>query len=108
MKLAALQGSYRHKCRRRASSLAIPLQHRLDLNMDNAATGPLLAVLRSYTSPVERMPAVVNFNFMPAQARYSAGRTTSTPFFFSKTTTNFAGFVMLALRPTVCTSSGPS
>src|SRR5512146_983509 len=43
-----------------------------------------------------------------AQAHHSAGRTASTPFFFSKTTTNFAGFVLLALRPTVCTSPGPS
>ena len=42
------------------------------------------------------------------QSSYSAGNTTSTPFFFSNTTTNFAGFVELALRPTVCTSSGPS
>ena len=39
---------------------------------------------------------------------YSAGSTASTPFFFTKTTTNFAGFVALALRPTVCTSFGPS
>ena len=39
---------------------------------------------------------------------YSAGNTASTPFFFTITTTNFAGFVALALRPTVCTSSGPS
>jgi hypothetical protein len=42
------------------------------------------------------------------QTSYSAGNTASTPFFFSKTTTNFAGFVVLALRPTVCTSLGPS
>ena len=39
---------------------------------------------------------------------YSAGNTAGTPFFFTMTTTNFAGFVALALRPTVCTSSGPS
>ena len=46
----------------------------------------------------------------PAQKRqnYSAGSTASTPFFFNMTTTNFAGFVVLALRPTVCTSLGPS
>jgi hypothetical protein len=44
----------------------------------------------------------------PVQASYSAGNTASTPFFFSRTTTNFAGFVLLALRPTVCTSPGPS
>jgi hypothetical protein len=42
------------------------------------------------------------------QTSYSAGNTASTPFFFSMTTTNFAGFVVLALRPTVCTSLGPS
>jgi hypothetical protein len=39
---------------------------------------------------------------------HSAGNTASTPFFFSITTRNFAGFVALALRPTACTSSGPS
>jgi hypothetical protein len=39
---------------------------------------------------------------------YSAGNTASTPFFFTKTTTNTAGFVVLALRPTMCTSSRPS
>jgi hypothetical protein len=39
---------------------------------------------------------------------YSAGNTASTPFFFTMTTTNLAGFVALALRPTVCTSLGPS
>ena len=32
---------------------------------------------------------------------YSAGSTASTPFFFTMTTRNFAGFVALALRPTV-------
>jgi hypothetical protein len=41
-------------------------------------------------------------------AIHSAGRTASTPFFFTMTTRNFAGLVALALRPTVCTSSGPS
>src|ERR1700733_15584602 len=46
----------------------------------------------------------------PTQGRqnYSAGNTASTPFFFTKTTTNFAGLVVLALRPIVCTSLGPS
>src|SRR5271168_3656727 len=38
------------------------------------------------------------------QANYSAGNTTSTPFFFRRITMNFAGSVVLALRPTVCTS----
>ena len=42
------------------------------------------------------------------QANYSAGNTTSTPFFFRRITMNFAGSVVLALRPTVCTSLGPS
>jgi hypothetical protein len=42
------------------------------------------------------------------QVSYSAGNTASTPFFFNKTTMNFAGFVVLTLRPTVCTSPGPS
>jgi hypothetical protein len=39
---------------------------------------------------------------------HSAGNTASTPFFFTMTTINFAGSVALALRPTVCTSLGPS
>src|ERR1700747_1230474 len=30
---------------------------------------------------------------------YSAGSTASTPFFFTNTTKNFAGFVVLAFRP---------
>src|SRR5215475_1414175 len=38
------------------------------------------------------------------QANYSAGNTTSTPFFFRRITMNFAGSVILALRPTVCGS----
>jgi hypothetical protein len=42
------------------------------------------------------------------QAGHSAGKTASTPFFFTRTTINFAGFVVLALRPIVCTSPGPS
>ena len=42
------------------------------------------------------------------KAIYSAGNTTSTPFFFRRITMNFAGSVVLALRPTVCTSLGPS
>src|SRR5215467_3661167 len=41
-------------------------------------------------------------------ANYSAGSTTSAPFFFRRITMNFAGSVVLALRPTVCTSLGPS
>ena len=41
-------------------------------------------------------------------ANYSAGNTTSAPFFFKRITMNFAGSVVLALRPTVCTSLGPS
>lgn len=38
---------------------------RLDLDVDDAAAGALLALMRSYTSTVERMPGVVNFNFPP-------------------------------------------
>jgi hypothetical protein len=46
--------------------------------------------------------------WLKKRQNYSAGSTASTPFFFTMTTTNFAGFVVLALRPTVCTSLGPS
>ncbi|MGH8143970.1 MAG: hypothetical protein ACREU2_15820 [Steroidobacteraceae bacterium] len=44
----------------------------LDLDMDDATAGALLAVMRSYTSVVERMPAVVNFNFLPDMGRMTA------------------------------------
>jgi hypothetical protein len=40
--------------------------------MDDAAADPLLAVLRSYTSPVESMPAIVNLNFAPDMGRMTA------------------------------------
>ena len=45
---------------------------RFDLNVEDAAAGALLAVLRSHTSAVERMPAVVNFNFPPDMGRMTA------------------------------------
>lgn len=45
---------------------------RLDLDVDDAAACALLAVMRSYTSAVERMPAVVNFNFPPDMGRMTA------------------------------------
>jgi hypothetical protein len=44
---------------------------KLDLDVD-AAAGALLAVMRSYTSAVERMPAVVNFNFPRDMGRMAA------------------------------------
>jgi hypothetical protein len=37
-----------------------------------------------------------------------AGTTAGAPCFFTSTTTNRAGLVVLAFRPTTCTSSGPS
>jgi hypothetical protein len=49
--------------------------------------------------------------FGDEEARAAAGLTgisTGAPLSFSKKTTNFAGFVLLALRPTVWMSSGPS
>lgn len=45
---------------------------RLDLDMDDAAAGSLLAALRSNSPAVERMPAVVNFNFLPDMGRMTA------------------------------------
>jgi hypothetical protein len=39
---------------------------------------------------------------------YLAGTSTGAPLSFTKNTTNFAGLVWLALRPTTWTSSGPS
>lgn len=45
---------------------------RLDLDMDDTAAGALLAVMRSNSSAIERMPAVVNFNFLPDMGRMTA------------------------------------
>jgi hypothetical protein len=43
-----------------------------DLDMDDTTAGALLAVMRSYASAVERVPAVVNFNFLPDMGRMNA------------------------------------
>jgi hypothetical protein len=40
--------------------------------MDDAAAGALFAVLRSNASAVERMPPVVNFDFLPDMGRMNA------------------------------------
>jgi hypothetical protein len=40
--------------------------------MDDAATGALLAVVSTDASAVERMPAVVNFNFLLDMGRMTA------------------------------------
>jgi hypothetical protein len=45
---------------------------RLDLNVDDAPTGTLLAVMRSYSSAVVWMPAVVNLNVPPDMGRMTA------------------------------------
>jgi hypothetical protein len=45
---------------------------RLDLDVDDAAACASLAVMRSNSSLVERMPAVVNFNFLPDMGRMTA------------------------------------
>jgi hypothetical protein len=37
--------------------------------MDNAAANPLLAVLRPQTAPIERVPTIMNFNFLPDMGR---------------------------------------
>ncbi len=42
------------------------------------------------------------------RSRYFTGVRTGASLFLIRNTTNFAGFVPLAFRPTVCTSSGPS
>jgi hypothetical protein len=64
--------------------------------------------VRASVSRLDDLSPVIFVTTGGVQTSYSAGNTASTPFFFSKTTTNFAGFVVLALRPTVCTSLGPS
>jgi hypothetical protein len=45
---------------------------RLDLNMNDAAGSALFAVMGICTSTVERMPAIVNFNFLPDMGRMAA------------------------------------
>lgn len=45
---------------------------RLDLNMNDATGSAPLAVMGICASPVERMPAVVNFNFAPDMGRMTA------------------------------------
>jgi hypothetical protein len=45
---------------------------RLDLNMNYAASRALLAVMSICTSTMERMPAIVNFNFTPDMGRMTA------------------------------------
>src|SRR3954453_1524521 len=42
------------------------------------------------------------------QTAYFSGTRTGAPLSFRRSTMNFAGCVWLALRPTVCTSFGPS
>jgi len=42
---------------------------RFDLDMQNAAAGTLFAVLRSKTPAMERVPTIVNFNFLPDMGR---------------------------------------
>ena len=45
---------------------------RFDLDVDDATISALLTVMRTYMSAVERMPAVVNFNFSPDKGRMTA------------------------------------
>jgi hypothetical protein len=76
------QGIYRDSRRpERHASADAGIQHpiwqcrydtRLDLNMNDAASGALLAVMRIRTSAVERMPAIVNRNFAPDMGRMTA------------------------------------
>jgi hypothetical protein len=56
------------------ASVEHPLRQRhydagLDLDMDYAAAHALLAVLRPQAPAVERVPAIVNFNFLPDMGR---------------------------------------
>lgn len=76
------QGIYRDSRRpQRHASADTRIQHpigqcrydaRLDLNMNDAATGALLAVMSVCTSAVEGMPAIVNRNFAPDMGRMTA------------------------------------
>ena len=45
---------------------------RLNLDMDNASAGALLAVVNPYATTVVGMPAVMNYNFLPDMGRMTA------------------------------------
>jgi hypothetical protein len=45
---------------------------RLNLDMDDATAGALLAVMNPYAVTVVGMPAVMNYNFMPNMGRMTA------------------------------------
>jgi len=40
--------------------------------MDDASTGALLTVVNANATPVVRMPAVMNYNFLPDMGRMTA------------------------------------
>lgn len=58
--------------------------------------------------PVSRRRATARRCRASTAIAYFTGVRTGAPLFLISNTTNFAGFVRLAFRPTVCTSSGPS
>jgi hypothetical protein len=45
-----------------------------NFDMDNTAASTLLSVLRPQTPAIERMPAIVNFKFLPDMARMNRSR----------------------------------
>jgi hypothetical protein len=71
------RGARRSESHRGAdASVEHPLRQRydagFDLCMNDTSTSALLAVVSSYTPPVERMPGIVNFNFSPDMGRMTA------------------------------------
>ena len=45
---------------------------RFDLDMYDTSTGALLTVVNANATPVVRMPAVMNYNFLPDMGRMTA------------------------------------
>ena len=112
---SAVASSSSSKRQQNSSSAGLPRQyHRTKGIKPQFPNGTVSSV--SFVSTTNTTRSLASF-VLPAshlrcdrrrQANYSAGNTTSTPFFFRRITMNFAGSVVLALRPTVCTSLGPS
>lgn len=80
--------------------------HRADVSLSRARTGG------KCTPHYSRLGDLTPVIFVAAGGMqtvgYFTGMKNSAPLFFTSMTTNFAGLVLLALRPTVWMSSGPS
>jgi hypothetical protein len=79
--------------------------HRADVSAFRARTGGKCA---PHYSRLDDLTPVISVATGGERFRQLADNTGSTPLSFSNSTRNFADLVLLAFRPTVCTSLGPS